>query len=52
MMAYTAAKGVFRDTFTGVFDSVGKNIEEIEVLLGLRSAVDEGEESSSDFEED
>ena len=52
MMAYTAAKGVFRDTFTGVFDAVCKNVEDVEVLIGMRAAADEGEESSSDFEED
>mmetsp|Transcript_22651 Transcript_22651/g.42583 ORF Transcript_22651/g.42583 Transcript_22651/m.42583 type:complete len:171 (-) Transcript_22651:51-563(-) len=50
MMAYSAAKGVFRDRFTGVFDLMAKKIEDVEVALGLRK--EEEEESSSDFEDD
>ncbi|GMH70915.1 hypothetical protein TrRE_jg1914 [Triparma retinervis] len=50
MMAYTAAKGVFREKFTGVFDVMAKSIEEIEVLLGLRK--DEEEDDDDDFDFD
>ena len=43
MMAYSAAKGVFRDSFQGVFDLMAKDIEEVEIAVGLRK-----EESDED----
>jgi cofilin len=51
MMAYSAAKGVFRDRFTGVFDLMAKTVEDVEVALGMRKE-DAGESDGemSDFD--
>ena len=50
MMAYSAAKGVFRDSFQGVFDVMAKNIEEVEVAVGLRK--EESDDEDNNFEDD
>jgi len=49
MMAYSAAKGLFREKFTGVFDVMSKKIEEVEVLLGLQEEAGE-DEDEEDFD--
>ncbi|GMI61444.1 hypothetical protein ScalyP_jg2963 [Parmales sp. scaly parma] len=47
-MGYSAAKGVFRDKFTGVFDEMAKEVRDVEICLDLREdKVEEG--SDSDF---
>ena len=52
MMAYSAAKGVFRDRFTGVFDIMAKAIEDVEVCLGLRKDEEEDDDDDDDFDFD
>lgn len=48
-MAYTSAKGKFRETILGVFDTQVASLEELDSNLGLGSAEEEEDDKDFDF---
>lgn len=49
-MAYTSAKGKFRETILGVFDTQVASLEELDVNLGLASSTADEEDEDNDFD--
>lgn len=47
-MAYASAKGKFRETVTGVFDTQVSSLEEMDLNLGLKKAEDEDDDEEFD----
>ena len=47
-MAYTSAKGKFRESLPGVFDVQSSTVEELESALGLAAAADEEDNEFDD----
>ena len=47
-MAYTSAKGKFRDSLPGVFDTQASSIDELDTNLGLK---DLEEEEDNEFDD-
>lgn len=48
-MAYAAAKGKFRETLLGVFDTQVASLEELDATLGLGDKEEEEEDEGFDF---
>lgn len=48
-MAYTSAKGKFREAILGVFDTQVSSLEELDANLGLGSAEDDEDDKDFDF---